>query len=139
MVLVFALRNGKSQSCGCLKREQVGTLVSRTRWQGSHGLSRHPLYQLWKRVNRRCYDTTAHNYRWYGGRGISVWEPWRHDAGVFIEYVEQNMGPRPDGMSLDRRDNDGNYEPGNLRWATALEQAKNRRSRLPTGPPRPGT
>jgi hypothetical protein len=56
-----------------------------------------------------------------------VWGPWRHDAGAFIAYIEQNLGPRPGGMSLDRRNNDGNYEPGNLRWATASEQVRNSR------------
>lgn len=129
MVLVFSLRSGKSQSCGCLKREQVGTLASRTRWTNSHGLSRHPLYQLWKRINRRCYDPEATQYRWYGARGIGVHEDWRHDAEAFITYVEQNLGPRPDGKSLDRIDNDGDYAPGNVRWATATEQAHNRRPR----------
>jgi len=127
-VLVFALRNGKSQSCGCLKREQVATLAQRTlTTHGRAGGDKDPLYRLWLRINKRCYNPQAHNYRWYGARGISVWEPWRHDAGTFIAYIEHNLGPRPTGHSLDRQDNDGNYEPGNLRWATAAEQARNRR------------
>ena len=129
---MFALRNGKSQSCGCLKREQVATLAQRTlTTHGRAAGNKDPLYRLWLRINKRCYDTSAHNYRWYGARGISVWEPWRHDAGAFIEYVEQNLGPRPEGMTLDRTDNDGNYEPGNLRWADWLTQARNRRPRIP--------
>lgn len=128
-VLVFQLRNGRSVSCGCHKREQVATLVGRTRWKDSHGRSKDPLYQLWLRIKKRCDDPKAHNYRWYGARGISVWDSWRNDAGAFISYIEKNLGPRPDGCSLDRINNDGNYEPGNLQWATAVEQARNRRPR----------
>ena len=131
IVLVSNLRSGKTRSCGCWKRERAATIVGETRWAGSHGKARgdkDALYHLWLRINRRCHNPNADNYRWYGARGISVWEPWRKDAGAFITYVEQNLGPRPAGMSLDRIDNDGNYEPGNLRWATAAEQARNRDS-----------
>lgn len=122
-MLAFQLSNGRSVSCGCWKREDLATRKPRT----THGQRHNPLYQLWLRINRRCHDPQAHNYRWYGARGINVWGPWRHDAGAFIAYIEQTLGPRPAGMSLDRENNDGNYEPGNLRWATAVEQARNRR------------
>jgi hypothetical protein len=133
-VLVFSLRNGTSQSCGCLKREQVATLAQRTlTTHGRAGGGGDPLYRLWRRINRRCYDPNSTQYRWYGARGISVWEPWRHDAGAFIAYIEQHLGPRPAGMSLDREDNDGNYEPGNLRWATQYEQVHNSRRVLKAG------
>lgn len=90
----------------------------------------HPLYKLWKRINRRCHDPKAHNYRWYGGAGVRVWEGWRHDAAAFIAYVEHELGPRPSPKhSIDRIDPYGNYEPGKIRWATPVEQARNRRSR----------
>lgn len=131
-VLVFALRKGTSRSCGCAKREQVASLAARTRWKDSHGYAaagRHPLYSLWLRINKRCHNPRAHNYQWYGARGISVYEPWRNDAGAFIDWIERNLGPRPEGKSLDRIDNDGNYEPGNLRWATPSEQRRNSRRR----------
>lgn len=86
-------------------------------------------------MNSRCHNPKADNYRWYGGRGIKVSDEWRRDAGAFISYVEQTIGPRPGGKTpggaweytLDRIRNDGNYEPGNLRWATAREQSANRR------------
>ncbi len=129
-VFIFALRNGRSGSCGCLKREQVTTLVVRTRWADSHGRAagdKDPLYRLWLRICKRCYNPQAHNYHWYGGRDIQVWDGWRGNAGAFIEYIEKNLGPCPKGMSLDRIDNERNYEPGNIRWATAKEQAVNRR------------
>jgi hypothetical protein len=130
-VLVFALRNGHSLSCGCWKRERTATIANETRWKDSHGRAaggKDPLYRLWLRIKARCHNPKSHNYRWYGARGIEVWDGWRHDAGAFIEYVEKELGPRPDGMSLDRIDNDGNYAPGNIRWATPLDQARNRRS-----------
>ena len=132
-VLVQALRRKDRDcpSCGCWRREQ-SSAQAKQQWT-THGRAAHghsdPLYRLWLRIKKRCHDPKAHNYRWYGARGISVWEPWRHDAGAFITYIEQNLGPRPEGMSLDRRNNDGNYEPGNLRWATQLEQVRNRRPR----------
>lgn len=125
-VLVFQLRRGRSSSCGCLKREQVATLVSRTRWKDSHGLGHHPLYGTWKAMRRRCHDPGADNYDRYGGRGIEVYEPWFTDPGAFIDYVEAELGPRPEGTTLDRIDNDGDYRPGNLRWATPAQQIANR-------------
>jgi hypothetical protein len=125
---VFALRNGDSQSCGCWKAERTRTIVSETRWKDSHGRSKDPLYRLWGRIRKRCENPQTHNYRWYGGRGIKVCEEWQQDAGAFIAYIEQVLGPRPSPQhSIDRIDNDGDYEPGNLRWATQTEQVHNSR------------
>lgn len=74
---------------------------------------------------RRCYSPKNPKYRRYGGRGIGVCAPW-HDVAVFVADIEREIGVRPARMTLDRRDNDGNYEPGNVRWATPLGQAANR-------------
>lgn len=77
---------------------------------------------------KRSTNPDDPRYEDYGGRGISVYEPWITSVTDFITWMDANLGPRPDGCSLDRIDNDGNYEPGNLRWGTRLEQTLNRRS-----------
>jgi len=93
----------------------------------THGLGRHPFYNTWHDMMRRCYNPATKHYRNYGGRGIAVSLKW-HDVAAFVSWMEDNLGPRPKGMSLDRIDNDGNYEPGNLRWATKAQQCANRRT-----------
>jgi hypothetical protein len=82
-----------------------------------------PAYVSWAAMKRRCYNETDRSYAQYGGRGIVVCERWRDSFESF--YVD--MGERPPRTSLDRINNDGNYEPANCRWATASVQSKNRR------------
>ena len=92
----------------------------------THGLYDHPLYQTWWNMLERCENPKHPGYGRYGGRGITVCERW-HDVRLFISDIEQMLGPRPAGRTLDRYpDNDGNYAPGNVRWSTASEQARNR-------------
>ena len=90
-----------------------------------HGLTKHPLWNTWHMMMQRCYNPNATRYTRYGGRGIGVCPEW-HDVVAFISWIEANLGPRPAGMTLDRLDNEGDYEPGKVRWATAKEQQRHR-------------
>jgi hypothetical protein len=92
-----------------------------------HGMYRHPRYHCWVAMMYRCYNPKAENWANYGGRGVSVYTPW-HDAGVFLTWLDENLGSRPAGHSLDRINNDGNYEPGNVRWADKRTQLYNKRT-----------
>lgn len=111
------LRRGKAQSCGCLQIEVAKTGDCRR----THGMADSPEYRSWTAMVRRCTDSSAAGYHRYGGRGITVCDRWIDSFEAF--YAD--MGPRPRGTTLDRRENDGNYEPGNCRWATRQEQAGN--------------
>lgn len=119
------LRREKTTSCGCLRSEQI---AARGKATATHSMTGHALYQTWVHMIDRCANVNAHNYRWYGARGIAVHEAWQCGPVEFIAYVEGAIGPRPDGMTLDRIDNDRGYQPGNLRWATPSTQAANRRT-----------
>lgn len=88
---------------------------------------RSPTYHSWRMAKARCLQETQQNYPYYGGRGITVCPRWLGKYG-FWNFV-QDMGLRPEGLTLDRRDPDKDYEPGNCRWATASEQARNKRKK----------
>lgn len=114
----YCLRRGQTKSCGCLRGEN-----GKVAWT-IHGLSQTPGYRNWAAMLSRCYDPTDRDYPDYGGRGIGVCDRWRHSVENFIS----DMPPHPGlGYSIDRQNVNGNYEPGNCRWATAEMQANNQR------------
>jgi len=90
------------------------------------GRKSHQHYVRWAGMVSRCHNPKAPDYGNYGGRGIVVCKEWRDNPFAFYQFLE-TLGPRPAGHTLDRIDVDGNYEPGNLRWASVLEQNTNRR------------
>ncbi len=93
------------------------------------GRTKHPLYRTWVCIKTRCYNKNNKGYRYYGGRGVIMCDAWRDKITGFPTFVK-DMGEKPSPEhTVDRIDNDGNYEPGNCRWATKSEQSYNQRPR----------
>lgn len=125
--VVSSIIRGEKTSCGCKKkhkRKQRPDLSKRNIDSAKHGMVGSREYNSWRSMKYRCENPDSKDYPLYGGRGISVFKEWSQSFEAFYEY----MGPRPHGKSLDRIDPNGNYEPGNVRWANDKKQSNNKRT-----------
>jgi hypothetical protein len=118
-VLACRLVSGKSLSC-----KSAIHMAGRNK---KHGLRNHPLYQVWRGIKYRCLDPSAHNYEDYGGRGIGMCDRWKESVENF--YNDMVSGYKR-GLHIGRIDNNGNYEPGNCRWETPIQNMNNKRSNV---------
>lgn len=118
------LASGNTKSCGCLQKEIA------VRRNTTHGMTKHPIHQIWISIIQRCANPKDRSYANYGGRGIAICDEWRHNFKTFHDYVSQLSHCGEEGYTLDRINNSLGYSPGNLRFATRVEQNRNQRKNV---------
>ena len=136
-VIASSLKSGNTRSCGCLHREQLNNIDRSAISHKKHGAfikqkQVERLYSVWKGMKARCYQKNHSAYKYYGGRGIEVCEEWKNDYAAFRSWA-MNNGYKPNGdvgeCTIDRIDNNGNYEPNNCRFVPMSVQNTNKRKR----------
>ena len=111
----YNLKSGITKSCGCYRED----------FRKKHNLTRTRLYRIWRNIRSRCNNPNTKNYKRYGGRGITVCDEWLNENDFMKFYDWALSNGYQDGLTLDRIDNNGNYEPNNCRWTTMEEQSQN--------------
>ena len=118
---IAQIRSRPMASCGCYRLERFREVV------GDGTLRKTKYYKAWANIKNRCYNKNSHDYKYYGGRGITMSDEFSSDSVLFCEYVMSLPNSTKEGYTIDRINNDRGYERGNIRWASKQTQAINRR------------
>ncbi|MBE3141472.1 MAG: hypothetical protein IMZ53_12930 [Thermoplasmata archaeon] len=125
-VITRSLRSENTKSCGCFNTDVCTKHGHTWKINGKSFTTRE--YSTWQDMKQRCNNPDYKQYKDYGGRGVTICDEWNHSFSNFLQYLkDNNMFPKPKNLSIDKINNDGNYEPGNIRWTTRLQQVHNRR------------